>query len=157
MTIDEIANYLRAHDAEGRAREQAYWDNERDEEYRVENSVSIDSSKFSNAVEIIFVPYDCLSVTPGKYDTSSRWCFHIRDDHHSSVYFRYVVRYHNEKVIVSDEFVKDKEVWKEVTRTYGGSANFNDLELTEEKIDALLQESAQMTIIEDKISYRDVK
>ncbi len=155
MTTEQIVAYLKAYDAKGRAREQAYWDNEYDGDYAVENIVSVDKNKYSNAVVILFTPYDNWEVYPGEYEASHNWTFVIRDDHKSYVYFRQIVRYPSEKTIVSDNFVQKKELWKQLTRTYGGSANFNDLELTEEKIDDLLRESAQISIKEDNISYRE--
>ena len=157
MTIDEIVDYLKAYDSKGRAVEQSFWDNEYDGEYRVENSVSIDSSKYTNAVIILFVPYDSRDTWPGKYESSHRWTFMMRDDHKCSVYYSKKVRFPQEKVVISDDFVQNQTVWKQLERTYFGRVDFIDTELTEEMIDELLAKSTDISIKEDNITYHKEK
>ena len=158
MSVDEIVSYLKDYDTKGRANEQSYWDNECDGEYRVENSVSVDSKKYSNATEIWFIPYNCRSHYPGEYESVEKWRLMIHDDHQCHIGCWKIVQFPGQKVTISDIFLQEQTLLQRIERTYIGIADFNDLELTKEKLEDLLFESrSNLAIKSDKITYLNTK
>lgn len=155
MTIRDIVKCIDDWNAEEKAAHQRYYDNEREEEYTVKNSITVDDKTYLNSIRITYVPFDSSDIVPGKYESHIRWTLSIKDDHKSIIYFRKSVLFPREKVVLSDSFCPEERTYfKRVERIYSGEATFNDQTISPDELYNLMSQSAKIQkIVEDKVTY----